>query len=68
MMRFVLAFAAVSNKTYSLLSSTNLIIDPWQRLFDVFAAPTNRSLILHDTNVPSLNSQRFYRLVTPQLP
>ncbi len=58
----ILSFSAVSNKTYTVLSSEHLGGNPWQRLGDFAAAPTNRVITLVP---PPGNVERFYRLVTP---
>ena len=60
-----LSFNAVSNKTYTVLSSDRLGGGPWQRLADFTTGPTNRLITL--TPPPGQN-ERYYRLVTPLPP
>jgi hypothetical protein len=62
----ILAFLAVSNRTYSVIYRTNLTNNTWIRWTDVFpAAPTNRIITL--TNAPNPEQTRTYRLVVPKL-
>jgi hypothetical protein len=62
----VLRFLAVSNKSYSLLFRGNVNAGPWAGLTNIIAVPADRTVIV--TNNPGGAGQRFYRLVTPQLP
>jgi hypothetical protein len=62
-----LRFPAAANLNYSVLYTTNLTADIWQKLVDVLAQPTNN--IAEVTDPAMTNSlQRFYRLVTPPWP
>ena len=61
----VLGFAAVSNRSYSLLMSTNLPADVWRKSEDIAAEPAGRWVQL--TNALALPA-RFYRVVTPMQP
>ena len=61
-----LRFMAVSNRTYSVVNAAETHPPLWTVLTNVAAAPTNRQVQV--TNIPASASQRFYRLVTPQLP
>ena len=60
-----LAFEAVSNRTYTVQFRDTLATAPWQPLTNLPASPTNRIEIVSDSAVWT---NRFYRLVTPQLP
>lgn len=62
----LIEFAAVSNKTYSVLHSELSPGSSWSRLADVAMRTTNRTEIILDAAPPP--GKRFYRLVTPQLP
>ena len=55
-------FKAVSNLTYSVEFKNSLEELIWNKLADVAAATTNRTIILSD---PSPVPNRYYRLVTP---
>jgi hypothetical protein len=60
-----LRFAAVSNKTYSILYQEVLdLTNTWSKLRDVDGAPTNRAVEVIDVSPTA--PQRFYRLVTPR--
>ncbi len=61
-----LEFQAVSNHTYSVLYKDSLDMATWSRLADVESRGTNRLGAVMDLIAVSTN--RFYRLVTPQLP
>ena len=61
-----LRFAAVSNKTYSVLFRNVLNTSLWSKLTDVTARSTNRVVTVTDSNPDG--SGRYYRLVTPQQP
>jgi len=60
-----LSFNATSTKTYTVLSCERLGGNPWQRLADFAATPTNRVVTF---SPPSGLSERYYRLATPQQP
>jgi len=62
-----LEFFAVSNKTYSILWNPWPTAPSWNKLVDFTAVPTNRTIRFADP-VTSFESQRYYRLVTPQRP
>jgi len=61
----VIRFEAVAGKTYTVLSTPNLI-SGWSKLADVAAQVTNGVVTVPD-NSPTLGPERFYRLVTPAL-
>ncbi|HXJ55725.1 MAG TPA: lamin tail domain-containing protein, partial [Verrucomicrobiae bacterium] len=61
----VVTFLAQSNKTYSVQYTDNLGAGVWLKLGDVVAQPSMRSVSVADL---TSNSNRFYRLVTPQRP
>jgi sialidase-1 len=60
-----ICFQAVSNKSYSLQSTSNLTLGDWQRKQDFPAASSNAAISapLHLTN-----GSEFFRLITPQSP
>jgi sialidase-1 len=60
-----LAFPAVSNKSYTMQSTSSLSTGTWQRLLDVPALPTNAAVQLP---VSPTNPTRFFRVTTPQAP
>jgi len=60
-------FATRAAKTYTVLRRDSLESGGWVRLADVPAASSNRVIILRDP-APVTAGQRFYRLVTPQMP
>jgi hypothetical protein len=62
----VLRFFAVSNKTYSVLYANSPDGGPWQRLADISAVQTNRTVAI--TNAPPGVAGRYYRLATPIAP
>lgn len=63
----VISFAAVSNKTYSVVYGPSLPAGAWGTvLTNVAAAPTNR--VVEVTDPTSGAEERFYRLATPRLP
>ena len=57
---------AVSNRTYTVQRSDVLNFEPWTKLWDIPAHPTNRVVTVIDP-APSPTS-RFYRVATPQQP
>jgi hypothetical protein len=61
----VIRFKAVAGKTYTVLSTPNLI-SGWSKLADVAGQVTNGVVTVSD-NSPTLGAARFYRLVTPAL-
>ncbi len=61
-----ISFKAVAGKTYTVLSSSNLL-SGWSKLADVAAQLTNGVVTVPDTS-PALGTARFYRLVTPAQP
>ena len=63
-----LRFLATSNKTYTIQHRNTVDGVAWNRLADVLAASTNRLIEIIDTNGPSANTQRYYRLATPRSP
>ena len=58
-------FQAVSNRTYTVECAEALGEQPWRKLADVLARPTNRVQSVLD---PAPASNRFYRLITPSRP
>ena len=63
----VVSFAAVSNKTYTVVYTAELPAASWTSvLAQVPSAPTNRIVEIPDTAAGP--EKRFYRLVTPRLP
>ena len=60
-----LAFPAVSNRSYTLQTTSSLSAGTWQRLLDVPVRPTNAAFQLP---VIPTNSARFFRVTTPQTP
>ena len=58
-----LQFNAVSNRSYTVLSTDGLSPVQWKKLADVLARSVSRLETLVDTNT---GSNRFYRLVIPQ--
>jgi hypothetical protein len=61
-----LQFLAISNRTYSVLYKNSLDTPGWSKLHDVEARATNRNAVVQDTTL--LQTNRFYRLVTPNWP
>ena len=59
-----LEFLAASNRTYSVLYTTNLNGAPWWKLVDVSDRPTNWVSIITDPGPASPG--RYYRLLTPK--
>ena len=60
----VLLFAAVANKTYSVLYKNDLADPVWLKLGDLPAQPSNQTVAV--TNAQTTPT-RFYRLATPAL-
>jgi len=60
-----LTFGAVSNKTYTVQFTDDLVNSGWARLADVVARTNNRVEALTDTNSVG---ERFYRVITPARP
>jgi hypothetical protein len=59
-------FTAQADLDYSVQSLDALAATGWQFWMDVDAAPSNRTIII--TNTQPLPTQRFFRVVTPQVP
>lgn len=55
-----------SERTYSLLCSTNVSGGPWVKVTDAFPLP--RPYLLTVTNSTAGGTNRFYRLVSPRVP
>jgi hypothetical protein len=60
-------FNAVSNRTYTVLSSDSAPSGHWSRVTDVLPSSTNRLVQVFDP-MPTDAPRRFYRLVTPRNP
>jgi hypothetical protein len=60
-----LRFLAMSNRTYSVQSRTNLISAPWLTMTNVSLAPASRMI---SVPLQTTGSAAFYRLVTPAQP
>jgi hypothetical protein len=60
-----ICFQAVSNKSYSLQSTSNLTLGNWRREQDFPAAPSDSAI---SAPLHSANESEFFRLITPQLP
>jgi hypothetical protein len=60
-------FNAVSNRTYTVLSSPAVTPPNWTRFADVPATTTTRAVVLFDPQ-PAVAPMRIYRLVTPRMP
>jgi hypothetical protein len=65
--QFVLRFAAVAGKTYTVQSRDSLTSGDWLKLRDANAEPTTRVVELTDPDATQTPT-RFFRLVTPRLP
>jgi hypothetical protein len=63
---WLVSFLALSNHSYSLLSRDALDATAWLRLSNVSVRATNRVELILDARPGT--QQRFYRLVTPNLP
>jgi hypothetical protein len=61
----LVSFQAVSNRTYSIESTSALGPAPWVKVADVHAATTNRFV---NVSLPFGPTNRLYRLVTPASP
>jgi hypothetical protein len=61
----MLAFGAISNRTYTLQYKDALLPGPWTRLADLPARTNNRVELIPD---PTGVTGRFYRLAVPQQP
>jgi len=61
----VVAFDAVSNRTYTVLYTDALDGGTWTRLADVLSRANSRTEFIVD---PGAGSNRYYRVVTPQQP
>jgi hypothetical protein len=62
-----LRFTAVANKTYTVQAKPVLDASPWQRVADVAATASARTVEVHDP-FGGEGTSRFYRLVTPRVP
>ncbi len=62
-----LRFTAVAGKTYTVLWKDDLNGGTWAKLADVSAQGVTGQITVTDPD-DSLNTRRFYRLVTPQMP
>lgn len=60
-----LSFSAISNKSYTVLSTTNLTLGSWRREADLAPVATNTIISLA---VNPTNHSQFFQLVTPALP
>ncbi|MCL5096827.1 MAG: lamin tail domain-containing protein [Candidatus Omnitrophica bacterium] len=64
--QIVIYFHAVAGRTYTILSSSDLT-NGWAKVTDVPAQPANTAVMITEM-LPSLETPRFFRLVTPALP
>jgi len=64
-LRVQIEFNAVSNRTYTVISSETASGGIWSRVGDAVSATTNRTVRVLDTR-PANAPPRFYRLVTPK--
>jgi enediyne biosynthesis protein E4 len=64
----LLRFAATSNHTYTVESSSSPGTGEWLRFVDVFAVPTNRTVEVIGPLSESPIGYQFYRVVTPRRP
>jgi hypothetical protein len=62
----LLRFTAVANQSYSIQYRDDLANGGWQKLTNVLAGATTRAIDVPDSDGGALD--RFYRLVTPQIP
>jgi hypothetical protein len=62
----ILQFVAASNKSYTLLSRATVNAGTWIGLTNIAPAAVDRTITI--TNAPPVGVNRFYRIVTPQLP
>lgn len=60
-----LEFTAISNRTYTIQTTSNLRNGPWQAFAHLVATPTNRTV---QVPTPLAPAPGFYRLVTPFQP
>jgi hypothetical protein len=63
----LLRFTAISNKSYTIQSRQSIGSSNWNRVVDVLAAPTNRTLTLTEPADLTLQPQRFYRVISPRV-
>ncbi len=66
--RVTLQFNAVAGRTYSLLYRDALGVGSWQKLADYGPAPSDGPVSQDDFLLAAPPAQRYYRLVTPELP
>ncbi len=60
-----LSWSAVSNKSYTVQTTSNLAAPAWQRYQDISARPSNSVIAVP---VSPTNTSSFFRLTTPQQP
>ena len=60
-----LSFTAVAGKTYSVITTTNLVPGVWSKFVDIAASPTNTQATV--SNIMGAKA-KYYQLVTPKLP
>lgn len=60
------SFPGAANLSYSVLYTTDLTTDLWQKLINIPAHSTNRTVVVTDPAKPA--PLRFYRVVTPSWP
>lgn len=60
------SFPGAANLSYSVLYSTDPTTAPWQKLINIPAHSTNRTVVVADPANPA--PRRFYRVVTPSWP
>lgn len=65
--QFLIRFQAVANKSYTVQYRNSLSSGNWYRLADVESQPYYRNIELAD-QIRDGGNQRFYRLVTPDVP
>lgn len=61
-----LEFTAMAGRTYTIQYCEGLETELWEKLTDVTASSTNRTVMLSDSDLSA--ADRFYQLVTPSLP
>ena len=62
---FTIRFTAVANKSYTVQCRDSLNSGAWQKVADVPAEGTQRTVEVSD---PTNGAQRFYRVITPLQP
>jgi hypothetical protein len=63
----ILRFTTQTNRTYSILYTTDPVLGTWTKLKDITATRDVQNIEVIDPN-PEIQTTRFYRLVTPALP